>query len=190
YNAGLDLSFFNKRVSFTADVYKKLSEDLLFSFPLNDFTGFNSISRNFGSVENKGLELLLETVNIDKARRWESGFNFSVDRHNVPAFPEGEDILIGDFSLGRIGEPAGVFFAHRALGVYASDEDNVYHAPDGTEGQYRRGSATGEVFKGGDMIWDDIDGNGIIVDNNYSIIGNSHPKFNAGINRGMNSKGI
>lgn len=190
YNAGIDLSFFNKRISFTADVYKKLSEDLLFSFPLNDFTGFNSITRNFGSVENKGLELLLETVNLDKAVRWETGFNFSLNRNKVTALPEGEDILIGDFSLGRIGEPAGVFFAHRALGVYASDEDNVYRAPDGTEGQYRRGSATGEPFKGGDMIWDDIDGNGIIDDNDRTIIGNPHPKFIAGFNTGVTYKDI
>jgi len=190
YNVGLDLSMFKKRVSFTADVYKKQSEDLLFSFPLNDYTGFNSVTRNYGSIENRGLELLLETVNLDKAVRWETGVNFSLNRNKVTALPEGEDILIGDFSLGRIGEPAGVFYAHRALGVYANDSDNVYYAPDGTVGQYTRGSATGEVFKGGDMIWDDIDGNGIIDDNDRVIIGNPHPKFIGGFNNSLAYKNV
>src|SRR5690606_6454676 len=132
---------------------------------------------NFGSVENKGLELLLETVNIDKAVRWETGFNFSLNRNKVTALPEGEDILIGDFSLGWIGEPAGVFFAHRALGVYASDADNIYYALDGTYGQYRSSSDTEERFRGFYLIWVYVDGNGIIDDDDRTSIGNPHPKF-------------
>lgn len=180
-NVGLDLTFINNRVVFSADAYLKKSEDLLFDFPVSYYTGFGSIATNFGSVENKGLEFLLETINLKKKLKWETSFNLSFNRNKITSLPKDEDIIVGNFSLGRVGEPMGVFYAHRALGVYASDEDNVYVAPDGTIDQYRKGASTGVAFKGGDMIWDDIDNNGVIDDNDRVIIGDPNPKFIGGM---------
>src|SRR5690606_31378069 len=99
----------------------------------------------------------------------------------ITDLPGDDDILINGFSLGRIGQPIGVFYAHQALGVYAWDESNVYVAPDGTQGQYRKGAATGEIFKGGDMIWADLDNNGVIDDYDRLIIGDPNPNFIAGL---------
>lgn len=180
YNAGLDLTFLKGKISVTADAYLKSSKDLLFNFPINYYTGFTSVATNFGSIENRGLEFLIETVNIDKKVRWETGFNISLNRNKITELPNGDDILVNEYALGRIGQPIGVFFAHQALGVYDRDESNVYFAPDGTQGQYRRGAATGEIFKGGDMIWADLDNNGVIDDNDRMIIGDPNPDFIAG----------
>ncbi|MGV8095808.1 MAG: SusC/RagA family TonB-linked outer membrane protein [Mangrovibacterium sp.] len=188
YNAGLDLNLFQNRIVFTADAYIKKSKDLLFDFPVGYYTGFTSIATNFGSVENRGLEFLIETINLKKKLNWKTSFNISLNRNKITKLPNNEDIIIGNFSLGRIGEPMGIFYAHRALGVYARDEDNVYVAPDGTIGQYRKGASTGEIFKGGDMIWDDIDGNGVIDDNDRVIIGNPNPKFIGGMNNSFRYK--
>ena len=105
----------------------------------------------------------------------------SFNKNQVTELPKGEDIIVGGFSLGRIGQPIGIFYAHEALGVYATDADNVYHSPDGTQGQYRKGASTGEIFKGGDMIWRDLDNNGIIDDNDRLIIGDPNPKFIGGL---------
>ena len=180
YNAGLDLTFLKGKINVTADAYLKSSKDLLFDFPINYYTGFTSVATNFGSIENRGLEFLIETVNIDKKVRWETGFNISLNRNKITELPNGDDILVNEYALGRIGQPIGVFFAHQALGVYDRDESNVYFAPDGTQGQYRRGAATGEVFKGGDMIWADLDNNGVIDDYDRLIIGDPNPDFIAG----------
>lgn len=180
YNIGLDLTMFKGRINVTADAYKKSSKDLLFNFPINYYTGFTSVATNFGSVENRGLEFFVETVNIDKKLRWETGFNISFNRNKITELPNGDDILVNEYALGRIGQPIGVFFAHQALGVYDRDESNVYFAPDGTQSQYRRGAATGEVFRGGDMIWADLDNNGVIDDNDRMIIGDPNPDFIAG----------
>ncbi len=190
YNIGLDLNFFDNRLVFTTDAYLKQSEDLLFNFPVSYYTGFSSIATNFGSVENKGIEFLVETVNYNKRFKWRTNFNLSFNRNEITKLPNEEDIIVGNFSLGRIGEPMGVFYAHRALGVYSRDEDNVYIAPDGTEGQYRKGASTGEVFKGGDMIWDDIDKNGIIDDNDRMIIGDPNPKFIGGMGNNFSYRGF
>lgn len=188
YNVGLDLTFFKGRATFTGDAYLKKSKDLLFDFPVNYYTGFNSIATNFGSIENRGLELLLETVNTNKKVRWETGFNISFNRNQITELPNDEDILIGGFSLGRIGEPIGVFYAHQALGVYSTNESNVYYAPDGTVGKYRKGASTGDVFQGGDMIWNDLDNNGIIDDADRLIIGDPNPKFIGGFNNRISYK--
>ncbi len=188
YNVGLDLMFYKGRINLTADAYHKSSKDLLFNFPINYYTGFASVATNFGNIENRGLEFLIETVNIDKKVRWETGFNISFNRNKITDLPQGDDILIDGYSLGRIGEPIGIFYAHQALGVYDRDESNVYHAPDGTTGQYRKGAATGEVFKGGDMIWADLDDNGVIDDYDRLIIGDPNPKFIAGLNNKVSYK--
>jgi len=190
YNVGLDLMFFKGRINLTAEAYQKSSKDLLFNFPINYYTGFASVATNFGNIENKGLEFLIETVNIDKVVRWETGFNISFNRNKITDLPQGDDILINGYSLGRIGEPLGIFYAHQALGVYDRDESNVYQAPDGTTGQYRKGAATGEAFKGGDMIWADLDNNGVIDDYDRLIIGDPNPKFIAGLNNKVSYKGV
>lgn len=189
YNVGMDLMFFKGRVNLTADAYHKSSKDLLFNFPTNYYTGFSSVATNFGNIENRGIEFLIETVNTDNAVRWETGFNISFNRNKITDLPQGDDILISGYSLGRVGKPIGIFFAHQALGVYDRDESNVYYAPDGTIGQYRKGASTGEVFKGGDMIWADLDGNGVIDDDDRTIIGDPNPKFIAGLNNRISYKG-
>lgn len=182
YNVGLDLTFLKKRITVTADAYLKQSKDLLFNFPINYYTGFTSVATNFGSIENKGFEFLIESVNVDKALRWETGFNISFNRNKITELPADEDVIVGGFSLGRIGQPIGVFYAHQSLGVYTVDEDNVYVSPNGETGQYRKGAATGEPFKGGDMIWNDVDNNGVIDDNDRIILGDPNPKFIGGLN--------
>lgn len=189
YNAGIDLTFKKKRVYFSADVYIKNSKDLLFNFPLSYYTGFSSTPMNFGSISNKGAEFLLETINIkNKTFNWETSFNISFNKNKITALPQDGDVIIGDFSLGRVGEPIGAFYAYKALGVYARDEDNIYIAPDGTEDKYRKGASTGEAFKGGDMMWYDVDKNGVIDETDRMVIGNPHPKFIGGMTNNFSYK--
>ncbi len=190
YNTGLDLTFLNSRVFFSIDAYMKNSEDLLFNFPLSYYTGFTSTAMNFGSINNQGIEFLIESVNLLRPFRWKTSFNLSFNKNKITALPKGEDVIIGEFSLGRIGEPIGAFYTFEALGVYARDEDNVYVSPDGTIGQYRKGAATGEVFKGGDMKWRDVDDNGVIDDSDRLVIGNPHPLFIGGLTNEFSYKGL
>lgn len=185
YNAGLDLSLFGGRVAFTFDAYKKVSDNLLVNLPISYYTGFSSIPKNFGSIENKGLEFLLETVNITKGKfKWRSSFNLSLNRSKVLSLPSTgqDDLVFGGISLARVGEPVGVFYTYKALGIYPSDADNVYTGKNAalTKGKYVRGYLDGEPFKGGDVMWYDADGNGVIDDADRVLVGDPNPKFIGG----------
>lgn len=176
FDIGTDLSFFKGRLNFTADYYTKNSNDLLFNVQIPTQTGYSFIPFNFGSLSNKGVELSIDGVVIDKAFKWSSTVTFGLNRNKVTSLPGNEDYRPTNFSLARVGEAVGVFYGFKALGIYARDEDNVYIDANGQISQYRRGSADGDVYKGGDVIFEDINNDGIIDINDQQIIGNPTPK--------------
>ena len=194
YNVGLDLSFFRGRLRLTADAYLKESDDLLYNFPSPYYTGFSSIAMNFGSLENKGMELLLETVNLKGGKnklRWSSSFNLSFNRSKVKSLPTTEPLELSN-SIVREGQPIGLFYGHKALGVYAYSSDNIwkYDEVTGEPIPYRKGSASGEIFKGGDVRWADIDENGVIDDNDRVVIGDPNPDFIGGFGNTFSYNGF
>ena len=193
YNAGLDLSFLKGRISLTADAYIKLTDDLLFASPLPSHTGFGKRSENFGSISNKGVELALQTINIETADwGWRTNFNISFNKNRIESLSYGEDVIYSTnnvFALARVGEPVGVFYGWRALGVYANDAANTWTDPaTGETRKVYKGSTYGDAFGGGDMRWDDINNDGIINDDDRVIIGNPHPDFIGGFGTTLNYK--
>ena len=78
YDAGIDLGIFNNRVSFTVDYYYKKTTDLIYSVAIPFVSGFGTSLQNIGSVENKGLELGLETNNLNGGLKWHTSFNISL----------------------------------------------------------------------------------------------------------------
>ena len=179
YNLGLDLNFLNNRINFIGDIYLKKTKDLLFNVRLPQTSGFGSVWSNLGNLSTKGLELQLNTVNIKGKFNWTSDFNISFDRTIVDKLPDGADILSGR-SIVREGEPVGSFYGWNMLGVYSRDEDNYYvrMKPDGTVQEYQLlFGAGGAPFTGGDVQWEDINGDGIIDDSDRKIIGCGQPLF-------------
>ena len=83
-NVGLDFSVLNSRVNGSIDVYKKSTEDLLILRALPNVTGFDNVMYNLGQVDNKGLEISLNTVNISNPNfRWNTTINFSLNRNEI-----------------------------------------------------------------------------------------------------------
>jgi TonB-linked SusC/RagA family outer membrane protein len=181
FDIGVDLSFLKGRLNLTADYYTKNSDDLLFNVQIPSQTGYSVIPFNFGSLSNQGFELSVDGIIIDKAFRWSSSFTLGTNRNRVTSLPGGEDYRPNPFSLARVGEAVGVFYGFRALGIYARDEDNVYIDANGVSSQYRRGSSNGDIYKGGDVIYEDINSDGIIDINDLQIIGNPTPRAFGGL---------
>ncbi len=115
-NLGLDLSLFKNRLSFTVDAYSRQNKDLLLSRPLYGTTGFTSITQNFGTVENKGLEFLVEATPIDGKFKWKTSFNISFQQNRVLKLYDGLQFLPNDPSI-RVGVPLGSFFLAEWAGV-------------------------------------------------------------------------
>jgi len=178
YNVGIDLALFNNRVNLTGDAYIKKTSDLLFAVPIPETTGFGSITQNIGDIRNKGLEFSLSTYNLRGKFKWNSSFNIGFNRNEIKSLPE--EVLTngyiqnGTYHILKEGESIGTFYGWKFLGVYSRDENNV--------NQVRNGSSNGKVFRGGDPIWDDLNGDFIIDANDKQIIGNAQPKFTGGFN--------
>ncbi len=183
YNLGLELGFFKNRILFSTDAYLKKTKDLLYNVPTPGTSGFEYITQNIGSIENRGLEFSLQTRNLEGAFRWSTNVNISLNRNKVTSLPKNlltnGHIQNGNFHILQEGLPIGVFYGWNFLGVYARDEDNTNKLSNG---------ANGAVFVGGDPIWKDVNNDKIIDQNDREIIGYAEPKYFGGISNDFSYK--
>ena len=157
---GIELGLFDGRLNFEADVYRKLTTDMLLSAPVPSSSGYSTVTSNIGSMENKGFEFAINSVNISKDQfSWTTDFNISLNKNKVIALTGGADIFSGS-SIIREGEPVGYFFGFVHQGTWGSNEED---------------EAAKYLKKPGDIKYQDVDGNGVINDNDRVIIGNGIP---------------
>lgn len=192
-NIGLDLSMFNERVMLTAEAYDKKTNDLLLLATLPMATGYSTAFKNVGSVQNKGLEFTLSTVNVKNRNfSWNSSFNISFNRNSVLGLSEGQESLISaiPWDNGWQSVPAYMAKLNRPLGlIFGYIWDGVYQYED-----FYKNSAGGYVLRDdvptngntraniqpGDIKYRDINGDGVVNAFDYTVIGNGIPKHNGG----------
>ncbi|MFW5760089.1 MAG: SusC/RagA family TonB-linked outer membrane protein [Cyclobacteriaceae bacterium] len=126
-NIGVDITLFDNRVNLTADVYEKLTSDLIYQLNVPFTTGFFAAEFfNLGEVENRGIDLSFNTINLKGAFNWTSNFNINFNRNKIkslpnfdPENPTASDFFIeqeggfdtdGTRSVFRVGEPVGSFY--------------------------------------------------------------------------------
>ncbi|WP_293931212.1 SusC/RagA family TonB-linked outer membrane protein [Sphingobacterium sp. UBA6645] len=178
YDAGFDISFFKRRLNISFDAYYKKTFDLLYSRPIHATTGVTSIVSNIGTMENKGLELSINTnVPIGQVV-WKSDFNIAHNKNKILSLLDDElPIAIGDNRALQVGKSIGAY--------YIFDWDGLY--------QYD-GEVPQEQFdlgvRAGDVRWRDMDGNNIINDNDRIVTGDSNPKLTGGWNNSFSYKGF
>ncbi|QEC52395.1 TonB-linked SusC/RagA family outer membrane protein [Anseongella ginsenosidimutans] len=200
FDVGLDIGLFNDRVTLLADYYNKITDDRLVSIPLASQTGFSSIVANYGKIRNRGLELELGAAILqNSAFKWNTSLTFSFNRLIVMELPENGneknrvnggliyDKALGDYIMvGGLaeGERIGGVWAYNMLGVYATDEDAANAPYDTKVAGAWLNVPDGEQQKvGGDAIWEDLDGNGIIDDRDVIFMGYTSPdKFGGMVN--------
>ncbi|UKT65952.1 TonB-dependent receptor [Pedobacter mucosus] len=194
YNAGLDIAFFNSRISLSVDAYLKKTSNLLLDVPVPNTSGFGSILQNVGATENRGLEFGLNTVNIKTDQvSWTSNFNISFNRNKVTQLYSGAANIINNIGAGltgslqsssilQVGEPIGSFFGWQTSGVYRYSADNTAGVRNSSAG------TNGYLFKGGDMIFANNNGNGTIDNEDRTIIGHALPKFTGGFSNSLKYK--
>ena len=129
YNLGIDLGMFQNRIGLTAEVYYKETTDLLLRMPLPISSGFDSWLTNVGSVENKGLEVSLNTINFDGDFKWSTDINFSINRNKVLDMGGAYEQTFDDqFTNGtttgllRVGESLGNWLGYETAGVFTYDD--------------------------------------------------------------------
>lgn len=153
YNAGIDYGFFNGRINGSIDVYQKTSDNLLRSVDLPLETGGVSMSTNIGSVRNTGIEISLNTVNIEnKDWRWETSFTFAHNKNKVRNIDGIVDRLVSsDITTGSL------FIGHSINNTYAYEwggivSDRNMTVPD-NEAARNAGLTPGSTMKEYDFYY-------------------------------------
>jgi TonB-linked SusC/RagA family outer membrane protein len=126
---GFDLALLNNRITLTADYYNKKTTDLLLNVPISNVTGYNSVTTNIGSVQNRGVELALTGTIVDnKNFSWNSSLILAANRNKILALGlTNSDIFPGPNFLGQtnilqVGQPVGNFWGFERIGTWSDKE--------------------------------------------------------------------
>lgn len=174
-NIGFDLSILDDRISLVADYYQKRTEDLLYTKIIPISSGYGSIIGNFAELQNKGLELAVSAVLIDREFKWDLSGNISFNRNKVLGLDgDVDEEFVNSYSVVAVGQPLGVFKTYVFDGIYQTGEDILPGS----------GSRTG-----GTKV-KDVNGDGSISNADQVITGNPNPNYVFGISNSMNYKGF
>lgn len=214
WNAGVDFGFLHSRLTGTVDLYHKKTTDLLISRTLPASSGFGSVMLNQGSLSNKGIEISLNGEIIhSKDWSWNIGANIGFNKSTIgdlgfePAdFGDLKQVRgylgnsIGDhFGIANIflvDQAPGLFFGYKTDGI-VQEEDIAdgkgvkYTAQDGSTKYYTKDPSSGSVKPhAGDVKYVDMNGDGVIDENDKTIIGDPNPDFTYGFQTRVSWKSL
>jgi TonB-linked SusC/RagA family outer membrane protein len=165
-NIGLDFGLFNNRVTSTIELYNRNTVDLIYDEQLPSSSGYTEVTTNVGEVSNKGIEFLLNTVNVKTSRfSWSTSLNFSKNINEIVSLGDGieQDISSGLF----VGEALDVYYYYEMDGLWQEDE--------ATE------AANYSLEPGAVKVVDQNDDGEISSDDDRVIIGCQQPDWIGGI---------
>ncbi|WP_228450598.1 SusC/RagA family TonB-linked outer membrane protein [Chryseolinea soli] len=163
FDVGVDAGLFEDRVTLSFDYYNKQTKDLLQSRPVPPTSGFPGAYQNVGALENKGIEISLGYNNRFGDLQWTSRLNVSANRNKVTKLYGGQPLDDAGRGGNRImeGQPIGVFYDLKSLGVDPST---------------------------GDIVFADTNHDGEITTDDRTVVGNPNPKFIGGFTNTFNYK--
>lgn len=189
FNGGLDLDMFNNRFNISVDLYTKKTKDMLLEQNLPRLSGFSKVTRNIGSVRNRGFEISVGGLIIDKKDfTWNATINFSANQSKVLSLGTENQMLeirpVGSASgtenvLIKKGYPLGLFYGLQLEGIrsnWYSDSNGVGSAD--SPWWY----ATEREMPYGFPSFADINGDGKINMEDRVVIGDVNPVFIGGLN--------
>lgn len=188
FDLGVDIGLIDNRVRITSDLYRKKTTDLLYNVAIPSASGFETMLKNIGSVENKGLELSIESDNFVNEFVWNTNFNIAFNRNKVlelggepyKEIGSGDGHLkTGSFRRLIVGEPIGIFYGYKFDGIFQSEEEvqKLTTQPSPLGIGYRR--------------YKDLNGDGAVdSSNDRMILGDSNPDFFGGLTNNFSYKGL
>ena len=180
-NIGLDFAMLNSRINGSVDVYTGQTTNMLVNRSAPYLSGFNYVDDNVGKVTNKGVEVVLNTINIDgngrDSFRWESNLVFDLNRNKLVSLfgPDYNGKEADDFAnaitYGReanytllVGKPLGAAYDLKLLGIFKDEADVTAHKVQ-------------PEAKPGDLKFEDYNNDGKITADDYQYLGSSDPLF-------------
>jgi TonB-linked SusC/RagA family outer membrane protein len=191
-NLGGDIAFFEDRLGLSFDWYRKSTTDLLLARPVPFSTGFSNITENIGAMRNTGVELAARAQIVRGARpgafNWTSELNVSHNRNEVTKLYAGQ--AIGSFVRIEEGKPLGYFYALRADDLFR-DEAEICRDPSGQQCLAQGLHAfQSEETALGDVRFRDVNGDGVINDDDRTDVGSPWPDFQGGFTNTLTFGGL
>ena len=171
------LGVLNNKVRLGLELYSKTTNGSILSRTLSTITGYSSATGNYGKVRNKGIELTLNTTNIETDNfKWTTNLNFAKNTNEILEL-DGELDLIpyGSHGVLQIGEAVDAIWAYDNIGIWQLDEADEAAIYGRFPGQHK---------------FDDVDNDGIINDNDKKILGQTSPDWTAGMTNTFTYKNI
>lgn len=187
FNFGLDFGFLNNRLSGNIDFYVSNTKDLLMSRTVPYMNGYKSIMDNIGKTRNVGIEVALNSINIQtKNFTWKTGVNFSLNRDKIIDLRgDGKDDIANNWF---IDEPVRAYYDYNVVGTWQIDD----MAWDATTKKYLNEEGQ-EIQKGavpGSAKLEDVDGNGVIDAKDKKVIGSKSPSFMLSMSNNFTYKNV
>lgn len=173
---GIDAAILKSRIGFSIDYYHRITDGLLYSIPVPAISGFTSTFGNVGKVQNRGIELELNTVNTVGAFKWNTSLNVSRNRNEVLGLGLNDEPIreISENTITQItevGQPMAQFYGYKTDGVFRSQADL-----DANPAMKFNASA-----RPGDIRFVDVNGDGQITPDDRTTLGSPFPNFIYGI---------
>ncbi|WP_229742958.1 SusC/RagA family TonB-linked outer membrane protein [Wenyingzhuangia marina] len=178
-NVGFDFAFLNNRINGSIDVYNRKNSDIIFRTGIPSVTGFPTILKNIGESTNKGIEVGLNSTNINTGDfKWTTNLNFAANKNTLDRlYGTNADIIFnrqGTNFIHRVGESIGSLYDYEYIGIWQLDE-----------------AAEAAVYgqRPGQVKVRDLNNDGSIdADNDRKVIGQVTPKWTGGITNTLNYK--
>lgn len=171
---GFDFGFFN-RLKLTLDLYKRTS-NIVMPANIPNFNGIaSSIYMNSGKIQNKGIEIQVSSPIFVKAFKWDTNINGSTNKNKIVSLANNQTQLSnqsagtkwGNVIRNYVGRPMGDMYMLKVIGTFNNAEDVANNAKYGTETI-------------GDLMYEDVNKDGVINTSDYQYVGNYQPDFTFG----------
>ncbi|QDH81595.1 TonB-dependent receptor [Echinicola soli] len=176
-NLGIDFGLLGNRIYGSIDLYDRNTSDLILYRNLPIVSGHGGVFENVGEVRNRGIELALNSVNIDKGGfKWTTSLNFATNHNELTSLYGGlEELPPFANHIHRVGEPVGSVYTYQADGIWQTHE---------LEEAREMGQQPGQVRV------KDLDDDGVITEADRTTIGSVQPDWTGGITNTFNYKGF
>ncbi|MCC7466665.1 MAG: TonB-dependent receptor [Saprospiraceae bacterium] len=183
---GLDAELWDGRVQFTTDYYIKKTTDMLYAAPIPLVAGTAAPIQNVATAENRGWELSLNYRNRDRVLKYSLGGNIAFVKSEVTSLGRGGEPVLSGFVQSANANAAKTDVGHPVASFFGYVTDGIFQNQEEIEAAAFQSAGTAP----GDIRFKDLDGNGVIDENDRTYIGNPTPRFIYGFNADLEWKGF
>ncbi|MET1055693.1 MAG: SusC/RagA family protein, partial [Pedobacter sp.] len=177
---GTDVTAFKNRLTLAFDWYLTKTSDLLYPRSLPQSTGQTTVYQNIAATQNKGVNIILTTVNIQsKDFKWSTTATFSKNSEKITGLVDGRDIINTEENSLLIGSQVQSYYVYKKTGIWQLSDMPITTTLNGV------------AFKPGDIKVEDVNGDGIIdINNDRMVVGHQQPNWFGGLQNTFNYKGF